>query len=92
MSHNPEEIKKHIPRYIGVFVALAVLTVVTVAVSYLHLSVMWAVAVALCIALFKGTLVAGVFMHLFREKPVVLWILLLTVIFFFVLLIIPSLR
>ena len=92
MSHSPEEIKKHIPVYIGVFVALAILTVVTVAVSYLHLPVLWAVVVALVIALFKGTLVAGFFMHLFKEKPVILWILLLTVVFFFVLLIIPSLR
>jgi caa(3)-type oxidase subunit IV len=92
MSHDPEEVKKHIPRYIGVFVALAVLTAVTVAVAYLHLPVIWAVLVALCIAAFKGSLVLGFFMHLFQEKPFLGWFLALTFFFFLHLLIIPSIR
>lgn len=90
MSHSPEEVKKHVKIYIGVFAALAVLTVVTVAVSYLHLPMAWAVVVALVIASFKASLVAGFFMHLFQEKPIIFWILLLTIIFFLHLLIIPS--
>ena len=50
--------------YILVFVSLMVLTVVTVAVSYLHLPVTAAIAVALVVATVKGSLVAGYFMHL----------------------------
>lgn len=92
MSHSPEEVKKHISLYIKVFLTLAVLTVVTVAISYFHLPVLPAVALALAVALLKGTLVAGFFMHLFQEKPVILWILLLTAVLFFPLLLIPSLR
>ena len=92
MSHSQEEIKKQVKVYVGVFLALAVLTVLTVAVSYLHLPLIPAIIVELAIATFKGSLVAGFFMHLFHEKPLISWILLLTVIFFFVLLIIPSLR
>lgn len=91
MGHDPEEVRKHIPLYIGIFVALAVLTGLTVAVAYLHLPVFWAVVVALSIASFKGTLVAGFFMHLFQEKPFLSWILLLTFFFFLVLLLIPTL-
>jgi cytochrome c oxidase subunit 4 len=91
MSHSPEEVKKHIRIYIGVFIALAILTVVTVAVSYLHLPMAAAIGVALLIASFKATLVAGFFMHLFQEKPIIFWILILTFFFFLHLLIIPSL-
>jgi cytochrome c oxidase subunit IV len=91
MSHSPEEVKKHVKVYVAVFLTLAVLTIVTVAVAYLHLPMIPAIAVALLIATFKGSLVAGFFMHLFQEKPIVLWILLLTVFFFFHLLLIPVL-
>ena len=92
MSHSPEAIKKHVRIYVGVFLALAVMTALTVAVSYMHLPLVPAVAVALLIASFKGSLVAGFFMHLFQEKPIISWILLLTIFFFFACLIIPSLR
>jgi len=37
-GHSTEDIKKSVKIYIGVFAALAVLTVVTVAASYLDLS------------------------------------------------------
>jgi cytochrome c oxidase subunit 4 len=49
--------------YIGVAAALFVLTVVTVAVSFVNLGG-WNVVVALLIASVKSTLVAMVFMHL----------------------------
>lgn len=91
MGHDHGDIQKHVKIYKAVFIALMVLTVVTVAVSYLHLPIFWAVEVALAVASFKGALVAGFFMHLFQEKPVVLWTLLLTVFFFLVLLLIPVL-
>ena len=91
-SHDDaESIKKQTRAYIKVFVGLMILTVVTVAVAYLHMPVGLAVAVALVIALFKGTLVAGVFMHLFDERKMIYWVLALTVLFFFVLLFYPTL-
>jgi len=91
MEHTPEEIKKHVKTYIAVFAALACLTVVTVAVSYLHLSVGKAVAVALLIASIKASLVAAFFMHLISERVIITSILLLTFFFFAVLLILPVL-
>ena len=90
MSHDHVDIDKHVRTYLIVFGVLVVMTVVTVAVSYLHLPVAPAVALALLIALFKGSLVANFFMHLKWEKKMIYWILLLTVIFFFFVLLIPS--
>ncbi len=85
MAHSPEEIKKHVRIYIGIFVALMIFTVLTVAVSYFHLPIGWAVAIALLVASIKGTLVAGFFMHLFQEKPLVLIIFFSSLFLFFVL-------
>ena len=76
-----EEVKKHVRVYVTVFGALAVLTVVTVAVGYLHLTIWPALIVALIIAFVKGGLVAGYFMHLISEKKVIYWVLAVTVIF-----------
>lgn len=76
------DIKKHVRVYITVFAALAVLTVVTVAVAYLHLAFVPALILALLIASVKGALVAAYFMHLVSEKKVIYWILIVTVVFF----------
>lgn len=76
-----KHIKKHVQAYITVFVALMALTLVTVTVSYLHLSVWQAVAVALFIATVKGSLVAGFFMHLISEKKVIYIVLIFSAIF-----------
>jgi cytochrome c oxidase subunit IV len=89
-THDPEAIRKETRTYIGVFVALAVLTILTVAVSYFHLPAVLAIAVALLIATFKGSLVAGFFMHLLHERKLIYWLLLLTVLFFLVLLFYPT--
>lgn len=78
---NIEEIKKHVRTYMIVFASLAFLTVVTVAVAYLHLPITWALIVALIIATVKGTLVAAFFMHLVSEKKVIYSFLILTVVF-----------
>lgn len=83
------DVKKHVRTYIAVFVSLMVLTLVTVAVSYLHLSIGWAVGVALLIATVKGSLVACYFMHLISERKLIYAVLVLTVVFFFALLLIP---
>ncbi len=69
--------------------ALAFLTIVTVAVSYLHLSFGPAVALALFIAAIKGSLVACFFMHLISERKLIYSVLILTVAFFIVLMLLP---
>jgi cytochrome c oxidase subunit IV len=91
-SHDDvDSIKKQTKAYIMVFGALMVLTVLTVGVAYLHMPVPMAIGIALVIALFKGSLVAGVFMHLFDERKLIYWVLVLTVLFFLVLLFYPTL-
>ena len=83
MSHeSAEEIRKHSRIYIGVFIALLMLTVITVGVSYLNLSFIAALALALLIATIKGSLVACFFMHLISEKKLIYYSLILTVLFF----------
>src|SRR5688572_9954534 len=95
IDHGPgdhaADIDKHVRIYITVFVALMVLTIVTVAISYLDLSVPVAVTVALLVATIKGSLVACYFMHLISEKKLIHAVLVLTVVFFVVLLALPIL-
>ncbi len=90
-DHSAEAVKKHVKVYIAVFIGLAFLTVVTVGVSYLHLPLFQAVAVALLIASVKGFLVAAFFMHLSAEKKIIYSVLLLAAFFFLFLLIVPAL-
>jgi cytochrome c oxidase subunit 4 len=82
-------VKEHIRVYVMVFVALAVLTIVTVALSYLHLPTAIAISVALVVATVKAGLVAGYFMHLFTEERVILWLLLLCAAFVVFLMFLP---
>jgi len=83
-SHDdsPEAIKNEIKRYLYVFGALAALTIITVAISRLHLPTMQAVILALAVATVKGSLVAAFFMHLISERKLVYAVLVLTVFFF----------
>lgn len=75
--------QQHVKKYLFVFYALIVGTIVTVAASYLPIdSVALTVAIALFIACVKGFLVAGYFMHLISEKKMIYGILLATVFFF----------
>jgi cytochrome c oxidase subunit 4 len=67
-----------------------VLTVVTVGISYLHLSTGAAIALALAVALVKGSLVALYFMHLVSEEKAIYWLLGLTGAFFMVLMYLPT--
>jgi cytochrome c oxidase subunit 4 len=83
------DIDKHVRIYITVFVALMVLTIVTVTVSRFHLPVPIAVTVALIVATIKGSLVACYFMHLISEKKLIYAVLGLTAAFFLVLLALP---
>jgi cytochrome c oxidase subunit 4 len=83
------DIDRHVRVYITVFVALMVLTIVTVAISRLHLSVPIAVTIALFVAIVKGSLVAGYFMHLVSEKKLIYAVLALTGAFFVALMVLP---
>jgi caa(3)-type oxidase subunit IV len=67
-------------RYVRVYVALIVATIVTVGVSTLRLEVPWAVTAALAIAAFKVSLVALDFMHLRRERAAIYAALALTLV------------
>ena len=71
-------LKKETKKYWIVGISLLVLTVVTVAVSYLKVGVALAIVLALLIATFKGSLVASFFMHLIEEKKLIYWILIFT--------------
>jgi len=88
-GHHAADIDKHVRVYISVFVALMVLTIITVAISRLHLSVPVAVAVAMFVAIIKGSLVAAYFMHLVSEKKLIYAVMLLTMAFFVVLMVLP---
>jgi caa(3)-type oxidase subunit IV len=90
MAHGHEDIRKHVRVYIGVFVALMVLTVVTVGVAQLHLPVGLAITVALFVAMIKGSLVALFFMHLSNERRAIYATLALTFVFFVFLMAIPK--
>ena len=87
--HDPADIDRHVRVYIIVFVALMALTLITVGISYLHLSTPVAIAFALFVATIKGSLVASYFMHLISEKKLIYAVLVLTTIFFVVLLALP---
>ncbi len=85
-----EDIKQHITIYRNVFIALLVLTAVTVGASYINFPYVWlGLLVGLLIACAKGFLVASQFMHLNNEKKWIYGTLILTVTFFFVLLFMP---
>ena len=90
-TDHAADIDRHVRVYITVFVALMVLTIVTVAISRLHLSTPVAVTVALLVAIVKGSLVACYFMHLISEKKLIYAVLMVTVAFFIALLALPVL-
>ena len=84
------DIDKHVRIYITVFVTLMALTIITVAISRVHLPVPIAVTVALLVATIKGSLVACYFMHLISEKKLIYAVLIVTVFMFVVLLSVPA--
>jgi cytochrome c oxidase subunit 4 len=88
-DHSAADIDRHVRIYITVFVALMVLTIVTVAVSRFHFPLAIAVSIALLVATIKGSLVACYFMHLISEKKLIYAVLVLTAVFFAVLLALP---
>ena len=89
-SDHAADIDRHVKVYILVFVALMALTIITVAISYLHLPPAMAITVALFVATVKGSLVACYFMHLISEKKLIYAVLVLTAVFFAALLALPA--
>ena len=88
-DQDHEHIEEHIKVYLTVFGALAVLTVLTVAASYMNVSNTEAIFLALTIATVKASLVAGYFMHLITERQTIIYILCLTFLFFLVCMFLP---
>ena len=70
VAHDEQEhvSHSHLGRYLAVWVALLVFTVLTYVLARVHLPGAWAVTVALLIAVSKGTLVALFFMHLWDQS------------------------
>jgi len=90
MSDHAVDIDRHVRIYITVFAALMALTIITVAISRLHLPVPVAITVALIVAIIKGSLVACYFMHLISEKKLIYAVLAITAVFFVALLALPA--
>ena len=88
-GHHEIDVDRHVRIYLIVFVSLAALTIITVGISYLHLPVLPAVALALLVATIKGSLVACYFMHLISERRLIYWVLGFTVFFFLFVLLVP---
>ena len=86
---NHADIDRQVKGYLLVFATLMTLTIVTVAISRLHLPVATAVTIALVVASIKGGLVASYFMHLIAERKLIYWVLGVTVAFFFFVLLLP---
>jgi cytochrome c oxidase subunit 4 len=70
VSHAEHELElhTHVKRYVVVWAALTVLTILTYAVSRFHIPGGWGITVALLIAGVKGGLVALFFMHLWDQR------------------------
>lgn len=81
-DHGHVDLKKHVRTYVIVFVSLMALTLVTVAISYLHLPTAAAVTLALLVATVKGSLVACYFMHLISERKLIFVVMAITVLMF----------
>lgn len=81
MSKAPDaahdEHRPNVALYVKVFAALMVLTLVTVAISKIHLPPAQAIGLGLFVALVKASLVGALFMHLWGENKLIhnaLWI------------------
>jgi cytochrome c oxidase subunit IV len=92
MGDSHADISKHVKAYVGVFIALAIATVLTVLASLLDVSTTAHISIALLIAAVKASLVAAIFMHLKWERSIsIWWVLAFCAIFFVALLLLPVL-
>lgn len=67
---------------IGTALVLLVLTIITVAVAYLHIPAPFNIVVAIGLATIKATLVAAIFMGLIWDKKINTMALLFSMLFF----------
>jgi cytochrome c oxidase subunit IV len=82
-THSAHDVSKEVRKYLMVFGALLIGTILTVWASYINFGTPAAnIIVALVIASVKATLVAAFFMHLVDEKKLVYGVLGATVFFF----------
>ena len=88
-NHSADAVRDQVRKYLFVFGALLILTIVTVSISYLRLAVVPAIIAALIVASVKGSLVASYFMHLISERKFIYFVLVLTGIFFIGLMTLP---
>ena len=65
-EHRPD-----VAKYVKVFGALMVLTLITVVISKFHLPRPQAIALGLFVASIKAALVCGIFMHLWGESKII---------------------
>lgn len=75
-AHHDEH-RPDVGLYVKVFLALMVLTLITVAISKVHLPRPQAIALGLLVAVIKASLVGALFMHLWGENKLIhkaLWI------------------
>ena len=82
-GHGHHDVAKEVRKYMLVFGALIIGTILTVAVSYVELHPHWKnIAIGLVIAIVKGGLVAAFFMHLIDERKLIYGVMGATVFFF----------
>ncbi|HVK58552.1 MAG TPA: cytochrome C oxidase subunit IV family protein [Candidatus Kapabacteria bacterium] len=82
-GHGHHDVGKEVRKYMLVFGALIIGTILTVAVSYIELHPHWKnIAIGLVIATVKAGLVAAFFMHLIDERKLIYGVLGATVFFF----------
>lgn len=70
-AHSHDDHRPDVKSYMMVFGALLCLTLITVAISKLHLPRPQAIALGLLVAVIKASLVGAVFMHLWGEKKLI---------------------
>lgn len=88
-DHATHEAHDHTKVYLAVFVALLVLTGVTVGASRLALPRWIAITVGLAIATIKGSLVGAYFMHLVSERTIIRSVIVTSLVGLFFLIMLP---
>src|SRR3954470_15658973 len=82
-GHDAHDVRKDVKKYLVVFIALLVGTILTVGMWTVHFdNKAVTISIALFIATIKAALVAGFFMHLISERKAIYAVLLATVFFF----------
>ncbi len=78
MNHNQEHHNLPYGLFIKIWLALIVLTGITVGVCYLDMQ-KWTIFTAMLVATVKAALVILFFMHIRYEKPIIKWMVLILI-------------